>query len=176
MSIPAIPTRYRGINFRSRLEAKWAVFFDELNWEWEYEPIDLSGYIPDFIISFPYAPLLVEVKPSMTPQELRQAAPKITTSGWTGESLIVGGKIFPQHDAIGIINDADCNLSFWDYALTFACREHKGIGICHSVMSYKCRVCGAHDGDHHMSGRYPYEIETAWDIATNATQYRNKQR
>lgn len=38
--------------FRSRLEARWAVFFDSLKIEWEYEPegYDLDGvwYLPDF--------------------------------------------------------------------------------------------------------------------------------
>jgi hypothetical protein len=32
-----IPTMYKGIQFRSRLEARWAVFFDTLGIEWEYE-------------------------------------------------------------------------------------------------------------------------------------------
>ena len=36
-----IPTMYKGIKFRSRLEARWAVFFDTLGIEWEYEP---QGY------------------------------------------------------------------------------------------------------------------------------------
>jgi hypothetical protein len=36
-----IPTEYKGVKFRSRLEAKWAVFFDTLGIEWEYE---LQGY------------------------------------------------------------------------------------------------------------------------------------
>ena len=32
------PTKYAGILFRSRLEARWAVFFDALGISWEYEP------------------------------------------------------------------------------------------------------------------------------------------
>lgn len=36
--IPAIETRYAGCRFRSRLEARWAVFFDALGIRWEYEP------------------------------------------------------------------------------------------------------------------------------------------
>jgi hypothetical protein len=32
-SIPAIPTVYRGQQFRSRLEARWAAFFDLLRLE-----------------------------------------------------------------------------------------------------------------------------------------------
>ncbi len=34
----AIETRYAGCRFRSRLEARWAVFFDALGIPWEYEP------------------------------------------------------------------------------------------------------------------------------------------
>ncbi|MFI6491262.1 hypothetical protein [Streptomyces sp. NPDC050564] len=36
--IQAIETRYAGCRFRSRLEARWAVFFDTLGITWEYEP------------------------------------------------------------------------------------------------------------------------------------------
>lgn len=46
----AIPTAYGGVNFRSRLEARWAAMFDLLGWRWEYEPLDLDGYIPDFLV------------------------------------------------------------------------------------------------------------------------------
>lgn len=50
--ITPIPTRYAGCFFRSRLEARWAVFFDSLNIAWEYEPEAFSlpsgNYLPDF--------------------------------------------------------------------------------------------------------------------------------
>lgn len=58
--IAAIPTRYNGVNFRSRLEARWAAFFDLCGWTWEYEPFDLRGWIPDFRLE---GRLLVEIKP-----------------------------------------------------------------------------------------------------------------
>lgn len=44
------PTLYRGINFRSRLEARWAAMFDLLGWTWEYEPETPGAYIPDFLV------------------------------------------------------------------------------------------------------------------------------
>lgn len=48
----AIPTRYAGYHFRSRLEARWAVFFDSLGKRWEYEPqgyeLPSGNYLPDF--------------------------------------------------------------------------------------------------------------------------------
>lgn len=51
----AIETRYQGYRFRSRLEARWAVYFDVLGIEWEYEPEgfvldDGTLYLPDFYI------------------------------------------------------------------------------------------------------------------------------
>lgn len=36
--IKAIETRYAGCFFRSRLEARWAVFFDAMGVPWDYEP------------------------------------------------------------------------------------------------------------------------------------------
>jgi len=53
--IKAIETHYKGYRFRSRLEARWAVFLDGLGLTWEYEPqgFDLGEdgpYLPDFRI------------------------------------------------------------------------------------------------------------------------------
>ena len=50
-----IQTEYKGYLFRSRLEARWAVFFDALGVKWEYEPegYDLGDgllYLPDFLL------------------------------------------------------------------------------------------------------------------------------
>ena len=61
-TIAAIPTLYRGRQYRSRLEARWAAFFDELGWTFEYEPFDLGKWSPDFMLVGQYN-VLVEVKP-----------------------------------------------------------------------------------------------------------------
>jgi hypothetical protein len=64
--IKAIETRYKGYRFRSRLEARWAVFFDALGIEWEYEFEGFvlpngTSYLPDFYL--PDLGIWVEVKP-----------------------------------------------------------------------------------------------------------------
>lgn len=46
---------YSGVEFRSQLEARWAVFFDVLGWDWDYEPCHYPlgpnlGYLPDFYL------------------------------------------------------------------------------------------------------------------------------
>ncbi len=55
MTVKAIETQYKGYRFRSRLEARWAVFFDALGIEWQYEVEgyelpDGTRYLPDFFL------------------------------------------------------------------------------------------------------------------------------
>lgn len=58
-----IVTQYAGATFRSMLEARWASFFDLIGWPWHYEPFELPGWIPDFLVSGSCGSVLVEVKP-----------------------------------------------------------------------------------------------------------------
>jgi hypothetical protein len=72
MTIKPIETFYKGYRFRSRLEARWAVFFDALNikWKYEYEGYileDGTKYLPDFLIN---DEIYAEVKPfELLPEE-----------------------------------------------------------------------------------------------------------
>ena len=63
--IKPIPTEYNGLKFRSRLEARWAVFFDVAKIKYEYEPEGYETeqgerYLPDFYL--PDFDTYVEVK------------------------------------------------------------------------------------------------------------------
>ena len=62
-----IETIYNGYRFRSRLEARWAVFFDVLGVTYQYEPegFDLNGtwYLPDFYLND--FKIYVEIKPAI---------------------------------------------------------------------------------------------------------------
>lgn len=97
--ISAIETEYAGCRFRSRLEARWAVFFDHLGIPWEYEPqgFDLSWrlsdhggdttlqYLPDFWL--PDLDVWAEVKGSLTIPEafrLLNAAAALSSGGGGG--------------------------------------------------------------------------------------------
>lgn len=64
--IKAIQTVYNGYRFRSRLEARWAVFFDEAGIPYEYEKegfvVDGKPYLPDFYL--PWFDCYVEIKPN----------------------------------------------------------------------------------------------------------------
>lgn len=101
--IKPIETVYNGYRFRSRLEARWAVFFDVLGVKYEYEPEGFelpSGahYLPDFrvkcygtrgnITDHPFD-LYIEVKGKMTQEdadkirEFAGALVPIVRDGWT---------------------------------------------------------------------------------------------
>lgn len=74
--IKAIETHYNGYWFRSRLEARWAVFFDRAGIEYQYEPegfqVGKISYLPDFFL--PLLDLWVEIKgPFPTKQEQDKA-------------------------------------------------------------------------------------------------------
>ncbi len=59
-----IETIYKGYKFRSRLEARWAVFFDKMEIEFQYEPegfkLKSGWYLPDFWL--PQVKMWAEVK------------------------------------------------------------------------------------------------------------------
>ncbi len=78
--IKAIETEYKGYRFRSRLEARWAVFFDACGVKWEYKPegFDLGDgfyYLPDFLLhdvwvrNHTKCDLWIEVKGQMTERD-----------------------------------------------------------------------------------------------------------
>ena len=82
MTVRAIETEYKGYRFRSRLEARWAVAFDAMGIEWQYEPEgyvldDGTKYLPDFklmnvrhrSISDQFEPIFIEVKGYLTPED-----------------------------------------------------------------------------------------------------------
>jgi hypothetical protein len=78
VTIKPIETNYNGYRFRSRLEARWAVFFDAIHmqYSYEYSGYDLGGiaYLPDFKLTYPSKLMLggyaaqrtefVEIKPA----------------------------------------------------------------------------------------------------------------
>ena len=93
-SIKAIETIYNGYRFRSRLEARWAVYFDSLDikYEYEHEGYQLPTgdlYLPDFVL--PELDVHVEVKPNgdLTFDEMHKIVNFVISSG--KELLLIVG-------------------------------------------------------------------------------------
>lgn len=172
----------RGIKYRSRLEAKWARMFELLNWPWQYEPIDLDGYIPDFILTFPNAPILVEVKPATTLADLPQYTRKVQDSWWDREAIIVGASPFMGGDTfdfpiLGLFAERDDDGA-WDWSDGRLCRCVKcgKSTLYHEDGSWRCRFNGCYDGDRYI-GRFNFHSDQygslmgRWGQACNLTRW-----
>ena len=181
----AITTVYRGLRFRSRLEATWACFFDLLQWPWEYEPLDLKGYIPDFVLSFKHESVLVEVKPLTTIDQTvkpSMAQKKLELSGWQGVAMIVGAGLHGPDDvissyaAIGSINRLAAKPP-WTMARIGGCLHcwQTSIHIRKSNWSWVCPLCGVGKlnglDDWHV-GPAPVLLDKLWAQAKNTTQWK----
>lgn len=85
----AIETVYGGRRFRSRLEARWAVFFDTLGVPYVYEPegydFGTHKYLPDFWL--PDSEQFVEVKGVMSSVDREKIELLVTNSG---KDVVVG--------------------------------------------------------------------------------------
>lgn len=99
-----IETQYADCRFRSRLEARWAVFFNSMRFAWHYEPegyaLPSGNYLPDFWLPLPFRPeddwkrpgYWFEVKP-FTPsnEELALVRDLVLATGHC--AYLVGGDI-----------------------------------------------------------------------------------
>ena len=124
-----IETEYKGDRFRSRLEARWARFFDACHVAWEYEPegYDLGDglyYLPDFLLhgvdGRDGGDLYVEVKGQMTELD----ALKINRFAEQGGKVLVVGKI-PEGDNAADISEDISRRAYsngnegWPYEFNF---------------------------------------------------------
>ena len=176
--ISAIPTRYEGVNFRSRLEAKWAAMFDLLEWRWTYEPCDFCGWIPDFAIHGETL-VYVEVKPVATfPLDV---AEKIDASQCADETLIVGVSPWLSEckvSSLGWLCERFEGESYcWGDAVLGRWRDspRNQIGFCHADMSFSDRITGNYDGGSYGTDAVDIcEIDAMWREAGNRTRWEKK--
>lgn len=179
-----ISTLYRNTTFRSRTEARWFAFFDLLGWQWEYEPFDAAGYIPDGVL-IGERPVLIEIKPDVTTRDLARYTERVTNAVrgiWQHDILILGSTPFPHdntwpdtwdtYPAIGLHGehtdpDIDHGGEIWWFAPG---RWHQcGAERCdahafhHELHSFTSRPCGHYDGDHYLNPPDLDALRPAWE-------------
>lgn len=114
VDIKSIETKYNGYRFRSRLEARWAVFFDEsaIDYEYELEGFEFGGvsYLPDFYLDS--MGVFVEVKPDkqLSDDEIKKMVlfsadsdkPLLLIVGIPGseEMMLLGRRSLPGWDEV----------------------------------------------------------------------------
>lgn len=143
----AIPTEYKGINFRSKLEASYAKTLDELEIRWAYEHngYDIGGvrYLPDFWL--PEIRTFLEVKGPVIPGAEKARALAVVLNPeeeawWFPHFLVVIGN---EMGELRLAED-DSHVSL------AVCERCKRYWFMPDTGSYACRNCGIQDGDHHL--------------------------
>ena len=137
----AIPIKIDGIQFRSKLEARWYLFMKRLGWHIEYEPDieGLNGWIPDYKIIGKDKKILVDVKPidKVEDWEKHPDRKRIEESGIKNlldyELLILGTNLqLDGNSQMGLLYVRD---SFWPEGRS----EDGGIdGFLHSYERAEC--------------------------------------
>ena len=170
----AIPTLYKNIVFRSRLEAKWAAFFDLAQWRWDYEPIDLNGWIPDFqIINKLNKAILVEVKPIT--ELVKEFTDKIDKANQNQYEVLLLGTTLPKelyNTYIGWLCEID---GWWARApFCFYSKTPNLLDFTHESGSFSGRISGNYDGGNYGidDERASARAEIFWAIASNNTQWK----
>lgn len=200
-SAPGIPTVYAGRQFRSILEARWAAFFDLCDWRWEYEPYELNGWIPDFVILptrrgpkdghfvVDVAPVLVEVKPFTTLEEFDvQKIDKatVTTHAESFEVLLLGATIHWGNDhanlSVGWLGDCPWAGRAFEvvskrrsYARANLVMNGGDLGFCHELNWFFNRINGVYvggGGDGLWDEEKARMISGWWQEAGNSAQWR----
>lgn len=145
-----IETIYNGYRFRSRLEARWAIFFDALNIKYFYETEGLvlpngEYYLPDFYL--PASKTFFEVKGVMSEKDMSKISQLLSCNknvaiGYPDMSF----QACEQFPAYGQKDDGyslSCKEESW-LIYCYACNEYHFIG---ALGSWECRCCGYYDGD-----------------------------
>jgi hypothetical protein len=157
----AIPIKIDGIQFRSKLEARWYLFMKRLGWNIIYEPEieGLSNWIPDFLIIGKNKKILVDVKPIDTVEDWDKNPDKkrIEESGIKNlpyELLILGSNLqLDGQNRMGLLYVRD---AFWEEGRDsvelqgYECAEcvfsladdGKQIGFMDTMGGWHCRISG----------------------------------
>jgi len=176
-NITPIPTKYKGRLYRSRLESKWACMFDLLQWRYDYEPIDLNGWQPDFII-YGEEELLVEIKPFSTFAEFDLIKIKNAVENTCKQSsniLLLGNRIFSEleqsfnetnNPSIGWLGE---NGNFWGDAIITQSKNKWGLS--HGLLLGKDKIIP----NYQKSPKFEYLnfqiILTLWNEAGEVVQW-----
>lgn len=190
-----IPTMYNGVQFRSRLEAKWAALFDLVGWKWEYEPYDLPGWIPDFVLFGEKENVIVEVKPFFKLEEYdtKKIVDAITQSGHSEMDILLLGpstmrlkEVWADQLSIGWLGEYASWLDesyseeemketpvyhpSWGFDEAVLTTHDGKFDFCHLYCSYHGRMTGGYDGN--IGCENPEKFEAYWKKAGNAAQWR----
>ena len=149
MKIKAIETFYNGYRFRSRAEARWAVFFNELKMPYLYEPegFELSDgtcYLPDFYL--PDCKTFFEVKGVMTDTDMHKIK-QLQNDLHISVAIGYSDMTFQSSDNWSYPNDPSFEITDKDNSFCLMCPKCNKVFFMGGTGIYSCQCCGYYDGD-----------------------------
>jgi|TARA_Y100000310_G_scaffold1812_1_gene2280 hypothetical protein len=174
MTLKAIPTLHNGIEFRSRKEARWAVFFETAGIPYVYEPEgfdlgDAGRYLPDFWL--PKQKAYWEVK-GTTPTDREEEKARALADVTGAKVYIHFGEVAPNwthwfKNPPNLLDETDSayqvEVDGWDnnyqWCECFSCGR---VGLEFDARSYRLGCdCPQAAGGHPDKGYNPYSPRLA---------------
>ncbi len=150
-----IETIHSGYRFRSRLEARWAVFFEHLGipYEYEKEGYNLGGlrYLPDFWL--PKQDCWIEIKGKDPTREEEEKANILAQLTQFPVYIFFGNIERPQEDAEDELAGA---RAFYPTPDSWILQGADPLSPCHGISPEESSKCGAIKGCNW--GKCPHEI------------------
>ena len=151
----SIKTDYKGITFKSRLEAEIALMLDKLRINWQYEPKSflLSNghhYWPDFFL--PELNTWIEGKGGWNRAKIQYEDYLLFCKEMKTELILIGNEFshFFSNSLINNFIDKDDETTDENLQLGH-CSECGSWFFCGNVGIFSCRKCKSGDGDHDIS-------------------------
>ncbi len=152
----AIETVYKGFRFRSRLEARWAIFYDAIKIKWEYEKEGFKFgkilYLPDFWLPEINGGGWIEIK-GEHPTKLEQKKASKLALNSKSNVYIFYGQISDQANG-NLSSEVFSGEGYWDNCQFWCqCRQCGKIGI--QFEGRGARVCSHTDSDRQHNSDSP---------------------
>lgn len=157
----SIPTEYRGILMRSRLEANIGFLLENLYIKWEYEPRwflleNGQTYLPDFFL--PELNTWIEGKGIIT--EMSKEAMREFVKNRNTEIILISDveTLFfsSKKEDIPLDGDDDIFIGKCSHCHKYFFTSNMG--------SYFCRHCNAHEGDHDLKHYFEHSTSHFSDM------------
>ncbi len=190
--ISAKPTKYNGRLYRSRLEARWAAFFDLLEWDYEYEPVDFKHWSPDFLINgYDGIKLYLEIKPYIDNDIICNYYSKMIKSSLFPQDFDQD-QFFKEKDIFVLCSSVnlDYESSYIQDTIRFGIRIYSCMFLDHLVFKYPFDISSdannwngliTKEGQEHSNRKYHIqttyksydELMSLWNMAANKVMFLN---